>query len=141
MLAVDEVERRGRDLVVNGLHPLLGERSGVLDGLLADLAEPRIDGLVVLVRGLALEHPAGAESLLELGVFRVVRVLRLVLGVQVIQVAEELVEPVDGRQELVPVAEVVLAELAGDVALRPEQVGHGRVEGREPFLGPRQADL
>ena len=42
---------------------------------------------------------------------RVVRVLRVLLGVQVVEVAEELVEPVDGRQELVLVPEVVLAEL------------------------------
>ena len=36
--------------------------------------------------------------------------------VEVIQVAEELVEAVDGRQELVEVAEVVLAELPGGIA-------------------------
>jgi hypothetical protein len=35
----------------------------------------------------------------------------------VVQVAEELIESVRGRQELVPVTEVVLAELAGRVAL------------------------
>ena len=40
------------------------------------------------------------------------RPLRLLLGVQVIEVAEELVEAMIGRQELVLVAEVVLAELA-----------------------------
>ena len=39
--------------------------------------------------------------------------------VEVIEVAEELVEAVDGGQELVPVAEVVLAELAGGVAHAP----------------------
>ena len=46
---------------------------------------------------------------------------RLVLGIEVVEVAEELVEAVDGRQELVAVAEMVLAELAGDVAQRLEQ--------------------
>jgi hypothetical protein len=34
----------------------------------------------------------------------------------VVEVAEELVEPVVGRKELVLVAEVVLAELAGGLA-------------------------
>jgi hypothetical protein len=47
--------------------------------------------------------------------------LRLLLGVQVVEVAEELVEAVVGRQVLVAVAEVVLAELAGHVAVRLEQ--------------------
>ena len=36
--------------------------------------------------------------------------------VEVVEVAEELVEAVHGRQELVAVAQVVLAELAGGVA-------------------------
>ncbi len=96
---------------------------------------------IVLVAGLALQHAARAELRLELGVLRIVGMLRLVLGVEVVEVAEELVEPVDRRQELVAVAEVVLAELAGRVALRLEQVGERRVLLGEPFLGARQADL
>jgi len=48
-------------------------------------------------------------------------VLRLVLGVEVIEVAKEHVEAVHGRQELVAVAEMVLAELSGHVAERLEQ--------------------
>jgi len=39
-------------------------------------------------------------------------VFGLVLGVQVLERAEELAEPVRGRQVLVAVAQVVLAELA-----------------------------
>ena len=34
--------RRGGDVVVDGLHALLGQRSGVFDLLLADPAEARI---------------------------------------------------------------------------------------------------
>ena len=60
--------------------------------------------------------------------------LRLVLGVEVIEVAEEFVEAVHGRQELVAVAEMVLAELAGDIALRLEQLGDGRVLVRQALL-------
>ena len=63
--------------------------------------------------------PRGPYFFAELRILRVVRVLRLLLGVQVVEVAEELVEAVGGRQELVLVAEVVLAELAGGVAERP----------------------
>ncbi len=63
-----------------------------------------------------MQHAARAELSLELGVLADSPLLRLLLGVEVIQVAEELVEPVDGGQVLVPVAEVILAELAGRVA-------------------------
>jgi hypothetical protein len=72
---------------------------------------------------------------------RVVDVLRLFLGVEVVQIAEELVEAVHRRQELVPVAEVVLAELAGRVALRFQRRGDGRVFGMQSERGARQADL
>ena len=44
--------------------------------------------------------------------------------VQVIEVAEEFIEPVDGGQELIQIAEVILAELAGGVALRFERGGN-----------------
>ena len=43
--------------------------------------------------------------------------------VQVIQIAEEFIEAVDGGQEFILVAQVVLAELAGGVALRFERGG------------------
>jgi hypothetical protein len=67
----------------------------------------------------------------------------------VIQVAEELVEAVHGRQVLVAVAEMVLAELPGRIAQRLEQLGDRRVLGlqakrrrRHPHLaqpGPEHA--
>ena len=66
--------------------------------------------------------------------------LRLVFGIQVIEVAEELVEAVHRGQEFVAVAEMVLAELPGRVALRLEQFGNGRILWRTglPLL---RADL
>ena len=99
---VHEVERLGGDLLVDRLHALLV--SGPVSG----------DAAV----GEAVDDAARAEPLLELGALRIVGVLRLLLGVQVVEVAEELVEAVVRRQHLVAVAEVVLAELAGHVALR-----------------------
>ena len=73
--------------------------------------------------------------------------LRLLLRVQVVEVAEELVEAVVRRQHLVAVAEVVLAELAGHVALRLEQAGDRRIfllhalgRARQPDLGEAGAD-
>ena len=67
VLALDEVGRGGDELVVAGLHPLAGERAGVLDPLLADSAPARLRARVVLVRGTAMQHAAGTEALLELG--------------------------------------------------------------------------
>src|SRR5690606_26750692 len=63
----------------------------------------------------------------EFGIVRVIRVLRLFLGIQVIEVAEKLVEASHRRQVLVHVAEVVLAELASGVAERLEQLRQRRV--------------
>ena len=108
VLPVDEVERRGEELLVDRLHALLGQRAGVLD---------------LAVGGATGCTPRGPKLLPELRVLRIVGVLRLLLGVEVVEVAEELVEAVVGRQELVLVAEVVLAELAGGVAERLQELG------------------
>jgi hypothetical protein len=88
-----------------------------------------------------VEHAARAELRLELRALGIVRVLGLLLGVQVVEVPEELVEPVDGREELVAVAQVVLAELAGRVALGLQQVRDRRVCGVEPFGAPGRPTL
>ena len=59
-----------------------------------------------------------------------------------VEVAEELVEPVDGGQELVAVAEVVLAELAGGIAEGLEQLGDGRVVlAASPSVAPGSPTL
>ena len=55
-----------------------------------------------------------------------------------IEVAEELVEAVHGRQEFVAVAEMVLAKLAADIALRLEQFGDGRVLRLQAELRARE---
>ncbi len=129
VLALDEVERTCRDLLIHGLHALLGQRAGILDLLRAIRIRP------------AVQHAPRPELLLEFGILRIVRILRFLLGVQVIEIAEEFVEAVHGRQELVAVAEVVLAELAADVALRFEQFGDGRIFGLQAEFRSGQADL
>ena len=67
--------------------------------------------------------------------------LRLFLGVQVIQIAEELVEAMNGGQKLVLVSQVVLAELAGGVAMILEQFGDRRIFLLKPDRGGRNTDL
>jgi hypothetical protein len=54
----------------------------------------------------------------------------------VVERAVELVEAVDGRQMLVAVAEVVLPELGGGVALRLEQLARS---SRRGAAGPARA--
>ena len=97
---IHEVERRLGGFLVDRLHALLGQRAGVFDLLLAV--------------GMAQEWitPRGPNFFFELRVLRIVGVLGLLLRVEVVEVAEELVEAVIRRQHLVAVAQVVLAELA-----------------------------
>ena len=123
--ALHEVERLGRDLLVDGLHALPGQRPGVGDASVVE----------------AVDDAPRPELLLQRGILEVVRVLRLFLGVQVVEVAEELLEAVRRRQHLVTVAEVVLAELARHVALCLQQRGDGRVFLLHALRGARQADL
>ena len=116
--------------------------AGVLDALLSRRGRTRgVLGRVVLLGGPRMHDAARPEALLEFRVLRVVGVLRLFLGVQVVQVAEELVEPVDRGQELVLVSEVILAELAGGIAQRLEQVGDRRVLRSQALVGARQPHL
>jgi hypothetical protein len=94
----------GKELLVHRLHALAVERAGVFDHLLADAAELRILRGVVLVGCLALQDAARAEPLAEGGILRVLGCFWLFLGIEVVQVAKELVEAVDGRQVLVAVS-------------------------------------
>ena len=87
------------------------------------------------------EHAARPEPLLEFRILGIVGQLGFFLGVQVIEVAEEFVEAVHGRQEFVPIAQMVLAELAGGVAQRLEQFSNGRVFLLKADRGAGHADL
>ncbi len=132
------------DLVVDRLHPLLRQRAGVLDLLPADPAEAPVLGRVVLIRRPRVDDAARAETLAEtreVVVRRPVRLLRLLFRIQVVQVAEELVEAVHGRQVLVHVAEVVLAELPRRVAERLQELGDRHVLGLEADGHAGNADL
>ena len=119
------------DLLVDGFHALAGQRPGVLDPPVRE----------------AVNHAAWAERLGEgpaicqLQITRVVGMLRLFLGVEVIQIAEKFIEPVIGRQHIVAVAKVVLAELAVHVPLGLENGGDGGILHTHAFRGTRQPDL
>ena len=70
-----------------------------------------LDLLRAVGHGPGVDHAAHLVLLDEGRVLEVVRILELFLGVQVVERAHELVEPVSGRHVHVEVAEVVLAEL------------------------------
>ena len=63
-----------------------------------------------------MDDAAWAELFLEHRVLRIVDVLRLFLGVQMIEVAVEFIKAVIRRKHLIAVAEMVLAKLAGNVS-------------------------
>ena len=99
--AIHEVECAVDEFLVDGLHPLLSEGAGVFD-------------LAVRIR---VDDAARAELFAEARIFRVVLVFGFLFGVQVIEVAVELVEAVVRREKLIFVAEVILAELARGITL------------------------
>jgi hypothetical protein len=91
-----------------------------------------------------VEDAPGREELVEAREVvgrRPVRQLGLLLGVEVVEVAEELVEAMDRGQELVPVAEVVLAELPGGVAQRLERSAIVGSSGCRPMSAPGMPTL
>ena len=130
-MACFSIQARARrsDLFVDGFHALLGQRAGVRD---------RLPALAV---GQAVEHAARSELLLEFRILGIVGQFRFFLGVEVIEVAEEFVEAVHARQVFVPIAQMVLAELAGGVAERLKQLSDGRVFLLQANGGAGHADL
>ena len=98
-------------------------------------------GRVVLIRSFAVHHASGAELGEKCRVFWIVWQLRFLLRVQVVEVAVKLIKAVHSGQELIAVAEMVLAELAGRIAERLEQFGNRGVFLLKPERRPRQADL
>ena len=133
-----ELQGEIADFVVHGFHALGIKCAGVLDLLLADLAPARHLGRVVHVGRPGMNHVARADDVQQ--ILGVVGMRRVFHRVQVVQVAEELVEAVDGGQEFIEVAEVILAELAGGVAQLFERGGNRAGFGRDANLGARLAD-
>jgi hypothetical protein len=64
-----------------------------------------------------MNDAARSVPFLKLRILRIEIALRLFLGVEMVEVAEELIEAMIGRQMLVMIAEMVLAKLTGGVAL------------------------
>ena len=111
--SINEFYRRVVNFLIDGRHPLGRQRPGVFNLLRTIRVGPRMD------------HAAWTVFLPELWIFRIVVALRLLFGIEVVEVAKELIEAVIGGQMLVAIAEVVLAKLAACIAKRLEQFGDG----------------
>src|SRR5262245_41176133 len=82
-----------------------------------------------------MDDATGTVLPFEFGIFRVVIGFGFFLGVEVVEIAEELVEAVHGGQVLVAITEMVFAELAGGVALLFKEVGDGGRPVRDAVRG------
>ena len=86
----------------------------------------------------AVDHVARADLVLQL--LGIIAVAGIFHRVEVIEVAEELVEAVDRGQKLVPVAQVILAELPGGITHCLESCGDRRRFGRHADLSAGLTD-
>src|SRR5579871_2498916 len=129
MSAVEEIKSLCGNLVIDGFHALSRERTGILNRLASLAIRP------------AMQYASRSETFFEIRILRIVRILGLFFGVQMVEIAEELIEAVHGRQEFVLVAEMVLAELPCSVAEGLQQFGDGRILRAKTQVRSRHADL
>src|SRR5262245_33536270 len=87
-----------------------------------------------------MQNPSRTILLLELRILRIEVAFRLSLGVEVIQIAEELVESVLRRQMPVPITQMILAELTRRIPLRLQHIRYGRHPIRDAVRISRHAD-
>ena len=154
-LALHRVAHVGKDVHARGVHPHKKRLVGL--GLLFDKCLRRRGGFIVdgfhalggqgpgvfnLAVGKTVNHPSGRGGLDEGRVILgPVRALGLFFGIEVVEVAEELVKTMIGRQVFVAVAQVVFTELCRGVALRLERLGDGDIALLQAHRCPRDADL
>ena len=135
VLFFDEVLCHGQRLFVDCLHAFLCERTGVFNRLSA------------LAIGFGVNYTAWSEDFAERlavrqhHVARIVFLLWFFLRVEVVQVAEELIETMHGRQMLIAVALMILTELACRVAEAFQNSRHRHVGLLPAFFGSRHTDF
>ena len=93
------------------------QRTFIDDPLFADLPARHL-GRIVLVGRITVDQASRTVSVVVLLVGREGIPVRIGHRVEVVQVSEELIEAMHRREKFVQVTEVVLAELAGGIALR-----------------------
>ena len=122
-IALHEGQGLGIHFFVDRFHALFGERAGVFHAAI----------------GKAVDHTAGAEFFLKLGIFGIVGVFGFFLRIQVVEVSKEFIETMGRGQHIIAVAQVVFAELASGISLGLEQGGNGGIFFFHALGGARQA--
>src|ERR1019366_7194790 len=102
--------------------------AGVLTCLFAPRSKAWIRRRGIVGSGcFTLQQAARPKLGKERWVLRIIHIFRFLFGIQMIEIAEELIEPVHRGQELVAIAKMVLAILKSHVAERLEQLGDRRI--------------
>src|SRR5262249_60774487 len=107
---VEEHERVGQYLIVDGLHALRAQFTRILYFLLSYFAPARLYGRIVYVCRPCVEHIARSDTGFER--WWIGAMTGVLHCIEVIEIRVEFIEAVDCRQELIYVAQMVLAELA-----------------------------
>ena len=120
-----KVESFGGYLHIDRFHPLLGQRAGIFDFPISATAD----------------HTTWTKFLFKGRIFRVVRMLGLLLGIQVIKVTEKLIKSMVGWQHFVAVTQMVFAELSGHITFRLQHGRYSRIFFFHAFGGSGKTHL
>jgi hypothetical protein len=90
--AVDEIRRGFEEFLVDRFHALLGKRPGVLAFLLSPCPETWIVAWRLGRSRNTFQDAAWTKLRPERGIFRIIFVFRFILRIEVVEVAEELIE-------------------------------------------------
>ena len=123
-LAVEEIERFRHDLIVERLHSLRGQRAFVLRRTI----------------GSAGNNSTRVELLAELRISRAIGIFKVFIAVEMVEVAEVLVEAMPVRQVLFQIAKMILAKLSSGVALCLQDLGERDVFLLQSGRRARRAD-
>ena len=128
VLPVNEVNGCIGGLIVNSFHALFRQRTRIFDFAI----------------GIGMNDTAWAEFFSEIRILlgvRIVRQFRLFLRIEVIEVPEEFVEPMIGRQMLILITKMIFAKLSCGISHEFQHFSDGGIFRFEPKLCAGQSDF
>jgi len=105
------------NLVINCFHPLLGQWTGIFDGLHPNFTETGIYGRILFISSLAIKYIPWAKLGKKRRVFWIIRMFWFFRSVQMVECSKELIESVNGGEVFIPVTKVIFTELSGGLSL------------------------
>src|SRR5271155_2466231 len=127
-LACFSIQPRARSVISSSMVSMRFLVSGPVSSIFCLPTRPKRGSTVSSSTSVARQcMTPRTEPSLEGWVLGIVAKLGFFFGIEVVEVAEELIEPVDGGKVFVAVSQMVLAELAGGVAERLQELGDGRI--------------